>query len=86
MNKEEHNFTGIEPLDFTPYFNKANDVMRVLQEPRPMRLVDYNIVLGLVLKRACEEYSQNKEEQERIANTMCKSIRLLLLGKKCRKR
>lgn len=82
MNKEEHNFTEKEPLDFMQYANKANDVMRVLQEPRPMRLPDYTVVLGLVLKRACEECSQNKEEQEQIANIMCDSIRLLVSGKK----
>lgn len=72
----------IEPLKLRQYLDKTNDVMRVLQEPKPMRISDYTVVVGLVLKRAVDSYAQDEKEKETVVNAMCESLRVLCLDKK----
>ena len=64
------------------YLDKTNDVMRVLQEPKPMRISDYTVVLGMVFRRAVETCAESDSEKLQLVDAICRSIRIVCLDEK----
>lgn len=62
--------------EITPYLEKANEILYVLQKDGPMKPVDYATVIGLVAARVVEACAENGEDRQMVVDAMCKSVRL----------
>ncbi|HBK29878.1 MAG TPA: hypothetical protein DDZ04_09380 [Parabacteroides sp.] len=62
--------------EITPYLEKANEILYVLQKDGPMKPVDYATVIGLVASRVVEACVENGEDRQTVVDAMCKSVRI----------
>ena len=62
--------------EITPYLEKANEILYVLQKDGPMKPVDYATVIGLVASRVVEACVENGEDRQVATDAICKSIKV----------